>query len=185
MTALDVIVLFLVGGGFVMGALRGFVGEVLALAAWVVAILALKFLHGPATAMLEAPVGTRAGAAVFAFFLVFGIVFIAGKLVARSLGGATRKSAIAPVDRVLGAGFGALKGLIVATLLYLGVNLVYDTIYGRAAARPLWMEGSRTYPLLNASGRAIVDFVEWRRGTPPTRQPAEGNMSGNEAENAL
>ena len=40
---------------------------------------------------------------------------------------------VGPVDRVLGAGFGALKGLIGATLLYLGVNLVYDTIWGRAA----------------------------------------------------
>jgi uncharacterized membrane protein required for colicin V production len=27
---------------------------------------------------------------------------------------------VGPIDRVLGAGFGALKGLIVATLLYLG-----------------------------------------------------------------
>jgi membrane protein required for colicin V production len=167
MTALDIIVLLLVGGGLVRGAMRGFVGEMLSLASWIAAILALKLLHTPVTAALEGPVGTSAGAAVLAFALVFGIVFICGKLIARRVGGATRRSVIGPIDRILGGGFGALKGIIGATLLYLAANLLYDTFYGRAAARPDWMAHSRTYPLLFASGRAIVDFVEWRRGNPP------------------
>ena len=47
-----------------------------------------------------------------------------------------RQSVVGPVDRVLGAGFGALKGLIGATILYLVLNLGYDTIWGRAASRP-------------------------------------------------
>ena len=34
---------------------------------------------------------------------------------------------------------------------------------GPQADRPEWMTRSRTYPLLNASGRAIVDWVETRR----------------------
>ena len=168
MTALDIIVLLLVGFGLVRGAMRGFVGEMLSLASWVAAILALKLLHAPVATALEGPVGTSSGAAVLAFALVFGIVLLAGKLLARRLGGATRRSVIGPVDRILGGGFGALKGLIFATLLYLAANLIYDTIHGASAQRPDWMAGSRTYPLLFASGRAIVDFVEWRRrGAPP------------------
>lgn len=167
MTALDIIVLLLVGGGLFLGLMRGFVHEVLALGAWVAAIVALKFLHEPVTDTLMTPVGTRSGAAVLAFALLFGIVFVAGKLIARRIGGAARSSVVGPIDRVLGGGFGALKGLIGATLLYLLANLLYDTVYGRAAERPQWMADSRTYPLLHASGRAIVDFVEARRnGTP-------------------
>jgi membrane protein required for colicin V production len=166
MTALDIIVLLLVGGGLVRGAMRGFVGEVLSLAAWIVAIVFLKLLHTPVTGALEGAVGTRAGAAVLAFALVFGLTFLAGKFVARRVGGGVKRSVIGPFDRILGAGFGALKGLIGATLLYLGANLVYDTIWGAQSERPAWMAQSRTYPLLYASGRAIVDFVEWRRGRP-------------------
>lgn len=181
MTALDIITLLLVGGGLVLGAMRGFVHEMLALAAWVIGIFALKLLHTPLTGALEGVVGTWAGAAVLAFALIFGLVFIAGKLIARRAGGATRRSVIGPVDRVLGAGFGALKGLIAATLLYLAANLLIDMWSGRAAQRPLWMADSRTYPLLNASGRAIVDFVEWRRGPAPVE--AEGNTIGNDAQN--
>ena len=178
MTALDTIVLLLVGGGVVFGFIRGFVQEVLALAAWVAAIVALKLLHTPVTAILEPTIGTWAGAAILAFALVFGLVFLAGKLIARQMGGAAKRSVIGPIDRVLGGGFGALKGLIGATLLYLAANLVHDTLNGRAAKRPAWMTDSRTYPLLYATGRAIIDFVEWRRAQPAD-EPAD-----NEAEPA-
>jgi membrane protein required for colicin V production len=166
MTALDIIVILLVGAGLVTGWFKGFVGEVLSLAAWIVAIVFLKLLHGPVASALTGPVGTSAGAGVLAFALVFGIVFLAGKFVARRVGGGVKRSVIGPVDRILGAGFGALKGLIGATLLYLGANLVYDTFYGGDASRPQWLAESKTYPLLYASGRAIVDFVDWRRGHP-------------------
>jgi membrane protein required for colicin V production len=36
-------------------------------------------------------------------------------------------------------------------------------VYGTSADRPEWMTESRTYPLLNATGRAVVDWVETRR----------------------
>lgn len=170
MTALDIIVLLLLVWGLVRGAMRGFVCEIFSLIAWVAAIVALKLVHEPVAVALSGPVGTYAGAAVLAFALIFGIVFLAGKLLARRLGDVTRRSVVGPVDRILGGGFGALKGLLVATLLYLAANLVYDTFYGRAAERPEWMAQSRTYPLLHASGRAIVDFVETRRG--PADPPA-------------
>ena len=167
MTALDILVLLLVGGGIVTGYFRGFVGEILSLLAWVGAVAALKFFHTPVAMALVGPVGTSSGASVLAFALIFGFTYIVIRLIARRLGDATRSSAIGPVDRVLGAGFGALKGLLLATLLFLAANLVYDTIWGRAASRPDWMANSRTYPLLHASSTAIVDFVEARRQREP------------------
>ena len=56
-----------------------------------------------------------------------------------------------------------VKGLLAATLFFLLANLVTDIVYGADANRPDWMRNSRTYPLLNASGRAVVDWVETRR----------------------
>src|SRR3546814_6803677 len=108
-------------------------------------------LHAPVTEWLAKPVETQSGAAVLAFALVFGITFLAGKFLARALGDRTRKSILGPVDRVLGLGFGALKGLIGATLLFMLASLLYDTVYGGGAKRPEWMTTSRSYPLLNAS----------------------------------
>ena len=163
LTALDIIVLLLVGGGAVLGVIRGFVTEVISLFSWVAAIFALKLLHSPVSALLGDYVGTPGGAAVLAFALIFAVVFIAGKMIAASLGKRTRQSVLGPVDRVLGLGFGALKGLLAATLIFLAANLGYDTVFGGVSERPDWMRESRSFALLNASGRAIIDFVEMRR----------------------
>lgn len=163
MTALDIFVLLLLGGGGLIGFVRGFVQELFSLLAWVVGIVMLKLFHTPIQAGLVEPVGTETGAAVLAFALLFLPSFIFVRLLAASMGRRSRRSLLGPVDRVLGGGFGMLKGLLAVTLFYLLANLVTDLIYGPEADRPDWMRESQTYPLLNASGRAIVDWVESRR----------------------
>ena len=50
------------------------------------------------------------GAAVLAFVLLFLPSFLFMKLLARSIGRKTRSSVLGPFDRVLGGGFGMLKG---------------------------------------------------------------------------
>ena len=163
MSALDIFVILLLGGGALVGFVRGFVHEVLSLFAWVVAIAMLKLFHTQLSDGLSDTVGTPAGAAVVAFALLFIPSFLLVKLLARSIGGRSRKSVLGPVDRVLGGGFGMIKGLLGATLFFLLANLATDLVYGAQAERPGWMTESRTYPLLNASGRSIVDWVETRR----------------------
>ena len=166
MSALDIFVILLLGGGAAIGFVRGFVHEVLSLFAWIAAIAMLKLFHTQLWEGLSGSVGSSSGAAVLAFALLFVPSFLFVKLLARSIGGRTRKSVLGPVDRVLGGGFGMLKGLMGATLFFLFANLATDLIYGPEADRPEWMTSSRTYPLLNASGRAIVDWVEERRLRP-------------------
>lgn len=162
MTALDIFVVLLLVGSALVGFVRGFAHEVLALLAWVVAILALKFLHAPLAARLAGPVGSETGAAAVAFALLFLPSYIAVKLFARAVGGRARRSVLGPLDRILGGGFGMVKGLIGATLFFLLAHLATDTVYGPAAIRPDWMTSSRTYPLLNATSKAVVDWVEAR-----------------------
>lgn len=165
MTALDIFVFLLLIGGALVGLVRGFVHEVISLAAWVVAVVMLKLFHTQLWTGLENSFGTSpAAAAILAFALLFIPSFVIVKLLARSIGGRTRRSPVlGPIDRVLGGGFGMLKGLLGATLFFLLANLATDMVYGPQADRPEWMTKSRTYPLLNASGRSIVDMVEARR----------------------
>jgi membrane protein required for colicin V production len=167
MNAIDILVLLAIGGCALLGLMRGFVLETLSLIAWVLAIFAIRLFHASATELLSAFVGTASGAAVLALVLVFGVTFGAGKLLAHAIGRRTRQSVLGPVDRVLGAGFGAVKGLIGATLIFLAFSLVYDTFYGSAARRPDWLSDARTYPLLNASGQAISEFLAERRARKP------------------
>lgn len=168
MTALDVFVFLLLIGGAAVGFVRGFVHEVISLLAWLVGVAMLKLFHTQLWSGLENSFHTSpAAAAVLAFALLFIPSFVLVKLLARTLGGRTRRHAIlGPFDRTLGGGFGLLKGLLGATLFFLLANLATDMVYGPQADRPQWMTKSRTYPLLNASGRAIVDWVEARRLDP-------------------
>lgn len=177
MTVLDIIVIFLVGGGAYFGWRRGFTHELLSVAAWIVGVMAVKAFHGPVTGLLDTSVGTRAGAAALAFALTFGLSFLLFKLLATRFAGAARGSVIGPVDRLLGAGFGLLKGLIAATLIFLVANLVTDTGYGASSERPEWLATSRTYPLLNATSGALVDFVDRRRNAPTPSDEALNSRS--------
>src|SRR5919106_5031574 len=169
MSALDIFVILLLGGGALIGFARGLVHEMLSLAAWVVAIVMLRLFHTPISASLTGAVGGATAAAVLAFVVLFLPSFLFMKLLARSLGKRSRRSVLGPFDRVLGGGFGMVKGLLAATLFFLMANLATDLIYGPEAQRPEWMRNSRTYPLLNASGRAVVDWVETRRKSSSER----------------
>ena len=169
MTALDVFVFLLLIGGAAIGFVRGFVHEVISLLAWIVAVAMLKLFHTQLWTGFENTFHfSSAASAVLAFAILFVPSFVLVKLLARSIGGRTRRHAmLGPFDRVLGGGFGALKGLLAVTLFFLLANLATDMVYGPQADRPEWMTKSRTYPLLNASGRAIVDWVEARRHRAP------------------
>ena len=168
MTALDIFVFLLLIGGAAIGFVRGFVHEVISILAWIVGIAMLKLFHTQLWTGLENMFHTSpAAGAVLAFAILFVPSFVLVKLLARSLGGRTRRSPmLGPFDRTLGAGFGMLKGLLGATLFFLLANLATDMVYGPQADRPHWMTASRTYPLLNASGRGIVDWVQARRHKP-------------------
>src|SRR6476469_7379011 len=168
MTALDVFVFLLLIGGGAVGFVRGFVHEVISILAWIVGIAMLKLFHTQLWTGLENSFHmSPAAGAVLAFALLFVPSFLLVKLLARALGGRTRRSPVlGPFDRTLGAGFGLLKGLLGATLFFLLANLATDMVYGPQADRPHWMTSSHTYPLLNASGRGIVDWVEARRMKP-------------------
>jgi membrane protein required for colicin V production len=163
LTALDIIVLIGVAITAGLGAMRGFVTEVLSLLTWVLVVFALKLAHLPVTHALTGVVGTTSGAAVLAFVLVGGVAWLVGRMIAKNIGGRTRQSILGPLDRAMGLGFGALKGLVLASLAFLLFVLVIDTAWGGASRRPTWLTKSRTYPLLNATSKFIGDIIARRQ----------------------
>ncbi|MBT2185608.1 CvpA family protein [Sphingobium nicotianae] len=182
MTALDIAVLLLIGGLAIRGFIAGFVTESLSLGALIAGMVAVRLFHTPATGLLTGLIGTEYGAALLAFALVFGIVFGLGKWLARSIGGRTKSSVLGMVDRLLGLGFGAVKGLLVATICYVIFSIGYDALYGTETNRPDWMRLSRSYPLLSASGSAMSQWI-----AENSRQGGllGGAESGNESDNAV
>lgn len=181
LTAFDIVVLLFVGCSAVLGGLRGFVTEVLSVIALFLVVFMLKMFHTGLSHALAPHVGTNAGAAVLAFAILAGGTYLLGRIVANAIGSRTRTSVLGPVDRALGFGFGALKGLIVASLAFLLIVLVLDTLHGGPRARPQWLTEARVYPLLNATSASVADFVDRRRHGEPVfghryeQPPVPGN----------
>ena len=159
MTGFDIIVLLIVAIAAVGGFMRGFVQEVLSLVGWALAIFAIRFLHTDLTAFLYGYIGTPSGAAVLAFALLLLIPYAAMKLIARVAGRSTRNSVLGPIDRVLGFGFGGVKGVIIVVMAFSLLVLGYDTAWG-PTGRPTWMTTARTYSFVNAAADAMVQLID-------------------------
>ena len=163
MTGFDILVLIVVGAAAATGFMRGFVQEILALAAWVIALAAIHYFHTPLTAQLLPYTGSGMGsAAVLAFAILMLVPYVIIKMLAKRMGELSRDSLIGPIDRVIGFGFGALKGLLVIVLGFSIVVLGYDTVWG-VGGRPTWITQARAYPFVDAASNSLVKMIGERR----------------------
>jgi len=176
MTGFDIAVLVIVGLGAVTGFMRGFVHECLALAAWIVAILAIHLLLSPTTALLLPYIHSPSGSSVLAFAILLIVPYAAIKFLANRLGSASRNSVVGPIDRVLGFGFGAVKGTLIVVLGFSVLVLGYDTIWG-VKGRPDWITQARTYPFVNACSDGLVKMIGERRKA--AADAADSSVAGN------
>jgi len=158
MTGFDIIVLIIVGVAAVGGFIRGLVQEVLSLAAWILAAFAVVYLHKPMTEALRGYLDAEPTPSILAFALLLLIPYAAMRLIAGNVGEASRNSVLGPIDRVLGFGFGAVKGSLIAVFAFSVLALGYDTIWGYKG-RPVWITTAQTYPVVDASSRSLVAII--------------------------
>lgn len=159
-TGFDWVVLALVGLLAIGGLVQGFTAGVIGLLAWVAAVFAVRLLHEQATAFLGPVVGGAGWGAILAFLFLFFGTLLLGRILASALGGAARRSAvIGPFDRLLGLGFGAVKGVLLATALF--VLLQFATgLFDDDRTPPKWLAGARSAPALTAIGEAMVTWLD-------------------------
>jgi membrane protein required for colicin V production len=162
MTGFDYVVFLIVAVGAIGGFFRGFVEEVLALAAWCIALFAIHYGHEPLTAALAPHLSNETGAGVLAFALLMIVPYAVGRFVARTLGDASRNSVLGPIDRMLGFGFGAVKGFVMIVLAFSLMVFGYDMAWGQNG-RPTWISQARTYPFLNAASEELMTLIADRR----------------------
>ena len=164
MTGFDYIVLLIVGIAAAGGFMRGFLQEILSLAAWVLAAFAIRFLHTPLTLSLQDFLGDDITTSLLAFTLLLLIPYAAMKVIANNVGMASRNSLLGPIDRVLGFGFGALKAMLIVVIAFSLLVLGYDTVWSYKG-RPNWITTARSYELVDSSSRALVQVLAERRAT--------------------
>jgi membrane protein required for colicin V production len=123
LTVVDAAMALVVLVSLLVGAWRGFLYEVFSLAGWVAAYFAARWWApdvAPQLPMAGASEGLRYGVAFLGVFVA--AAFLAG-LVSWLIRKLASKVGLRPVDRVLGATFGVLRGGLLLVLLTVGVGL--------------------------------------------------------------
>ena len=115
----DYVIIAIIGLSVLTGLFRGFIKELISLSVWVLAIwIAVKYAAclDPWTMKFIQDKTARAAAG---FIIVLILVLIAGGLVNALLSFILKRSGLSGTDRLLGMGFGFVRGIFVVSLLIL------------------------------------------------------------------
>jgi membrane protein required for colicin V production len=152
MTAFDYAVLAILGLSIVLSVWRGAVRELFSLAAWVIAFLAAQAYAPAAAAYLPAALQSGSLRILAGFVVVFVAVLMLTALVALLVSKLVRAVGLGPVDRLLGAVFGVLRGMLIVLILVLLCGLT------AAPRHPVWREAMLSAPL-EAAALAVKSFL--------------------------
>lgn len=123
MTLFDHAVLTLTGFSVLLGLLRGFTREVIALASWVVAFLVASVYGGEAAPLLASQIPDESWRVLASFVAVFFVVLIVMSVTALLMSKLIKSAGLGFEDRLLGSVFGLARGLLVVLVLVLLAGL--------------------------------------------------------------
>ena len=119
MTLFDHAVLTVTGFSVLLGLLRGFTREVIALASWALAFLAASVYGGDAAALLAKQIPDDSWRVLAAFAAVFFVVLIVMSVIALLASKLIKSAGLGLEDRLLGGLFGLARGLLVVLVFVL------------------------------------------------------------------
>ena len=154
MNWVDTLVLLVIAISAMIAFARGFISEVLGIAAWVGA-----FFFANAAAPLLRPamrgwIGNPDLADPAAYAAVFLVGLIVLSIITGMIGGAVRNSMLGGIDRTLGLVFGIARGLVILAVIYVGTGFVVPT--------DRWPEGvaeARSVPYVYRLALTLAEFL--------------------------
>ncbi len=151
-TLLDGILIVVMLISALLAMIRGFVREVLSIAAWVAAALAAFLLYGHVLPYVQPHISQKQLALVVSAGGVFVVTLIIVSFITMRISDYVLDSRIGPLDRTLGFVFGAARGLLLVVVGMLFFNwFIHDE-----ATQPAWVAQAKSRPLLNALGAKLM-----------------------------
>jgi membrane protein required for colicin V production len=156
---------------------RGFVRETLSIFAWAAAAFATLYF-GRYAVVLLAPHMPMMVAQVLGYTGVFLLVLIPLALIGSGISRRIHASPAGGFDRILGALFGIVRGLVAIAVLYILYSLVIPV-----PVQARWMKDARTLPLIQKSASTLLSLLP-DNDAHYVRERSKGSGSslyGNEA----
>lgn len=125
----DYIIIGVIGLSVITGMFRGFVKELISLTVWVLAIWAAIKFSNCLDPWIEPYIHDKTARLAVGFVLVLLGVLIAGGLVNALISFILHRSGLSGTDRLLGMGFGFIRGVFIVSLIMLVIkmsSLPYD-----------------------------------------------------------
>lgn len=120
---IDCVIIGIIGLSVLTGLFRGFIKELIALCIWVLAIW-LAFTYSPVIDPWFAPyVHDKTARAAVGFVVILLVTIIAGGLFNALLSFILHRSGLSGTDRLLGMGFGFVRGVFMVALIMLVVKM--------------------------------------------------------------
>lgn len=149
-TAFDFAVILVVLLSTVLAFMKGFTNVALSLAAWAGALLVTIIGFAPISPYVRDILDPVELADILTLAGLFIGSLILFKLIAEAVGNAVKSSFVGFLDRSLGALFGLLRGLIIVSVVYLGLAALLGN------DQPDWVQKAKTRSLV-AWGAAMVE----------------------------
>ena len=121
---IDILIIAVILIALVLGAWRGFIHETLSLLAWVAAFVIARFFAPDVAHWLDQYIESQALILLLSWIIPFLTTLIAFNLLKILLISVITVVGLRPVDRILGAVFGTLKGALLVTAAVLIIQLV-------------------------------------------------------------
>lgn len=117
MTGFDYAVLIIVGLSVIFSIMRGMVKEVLAIVGWVAAFYVGRTYTDQLLPMMPADIPTESLRVLAAFLVLFLATLLLASLLGIAISAIIKKIGLGWLDRLLGAAFGVIRGLLIVCIL--------------------------------------------------------------------
>jgi membrane protein required for colicin V production len=145
LTALDWLILLIVGASVLLALSQGFLVEMFSLGGAVLGLVGAAWGYPLLTPFYQSFsfVRVTAAAQLLSFLTIFSVLFLGMGVTGRLLSHAAKETGMRWADKLMGAGFGLFRGIVVAGVMVLAFATFYPesrTVSGSAfGPRLLWM----------------------------------------------
>lgn len=170
MNWLDIVLLLIVGFSVLTSFRKGLSREIIGLVSVVLGLLLGVWFYGTASIYVRPYVSSPLAAKLAGFFLVFALVFLAGVLLRFLVGKFLRVTKLSFVDHLMGAGFGAARGILFSVALLTGIMA-----FAKDGEPPAAIKESRMAPYVSQGARVFAAMAphEFREGFRKTYAEAK------------